>query len=411
MPSHEHFEELCALAQVGQLSTDEYRDLQRHLKICEGCSRVAGDFAQILSQLPVTVSRSDSKTDELRRKCSRRLFFRNAAAAGIRFTPEAIKGPGRRPFGFRFFRRVCDTRTYVIPLALSAAAGVATLLYFSAPTRLEKEETINNSRLASEGSATITSTNHDERREQNAFALAGSVNGSGDPHLESLKQELATAHAEESRLERQSDELKQKIVALKLQSRKTEQALSDADAGMERLRMENAETLAGLVAKENRIQELSNTISSQAAALERERQLNVAARDVRQFMGARNLHVIDVYDYSGQSDTEAKTFGRVLYTEGKSLIFYAFDLPQRVSGTNLVFQGWGERKGQPVARRLGVFQVDDRQQKRWVMRVDDPKLLGSIDWLFVTVEASPGQDVPSGDRFLYANLATKANHP
>jgi hypothetical protein len=117
-------------------------------------------------------------------------------------------------------------------------------------------------------------------------------------------------------------------------------------------------------------------------------------------MAARNLHIIDVYDFDGRGKRD-KSFGRVFYTEGKSLIFYAFDLAQKGPASNVSFQAWGQREGAgTLTRNLGVFHVDDGMQKRWVLRVDD-----------VTVEPAPGRDKPSGKKLLYAYLGTQANHP
>jgi len=37
MQKHEHFEELTALAAIGQLSAEEHRELLEHLRGCDGC--------------------------------------------------------------------------------------------------------------------------------------------------------------------------------------------------------------------------------------------------------------------------------------------------------------------------------------------------------------------------------------
>jgi len=42
-------------------------------------------------------------------------------------------------------------------------------------------------------------------------------------------------------------------------------------------------------------------------------------------MGARKLYIADVFDVDSVSRTR-KPFGRVFYTQNKSLVFYAFDL-------------------------------------------------------------------------------------
>ena len=64
-------------------------------------------------------------------------------------------------------------------------------------------------------------------------------------------------------------------------------------------------------------------------------------RDITDLMGARNLHIIDVRDADGKGKNQ-KSFGRIFYTEGKSLIFYAYDLDEgKVTKANYSFEVWG----------------------------------------------------------------------
>jgi len=145
---------------------------------------------------------------------------------------------------------------------------------------------------------------------------------------------------------------------------------------------------------------------------ERERQLIAAGKEIRDLMGARNLHIIDVYDVDGNSRT-GKKFGRVFYTEGKSLIFYAFDLaPHDRSRFTHSFQAWGiqEPERQP-AKSLGIFYADDETHNRWVLKFDDPEAIAQIDAVFVTVEPPGGSSKPTGHKLLYAYLDGQPNHP
>ena len=87
-------------------------------------------------------------------------------------------------------------------------------------------------------------------------------------------------------------------------------------------RAEDADTIA---VQRVRLRELSDRINAESATIERERKLLVADLDIRELMGARSLHIVDVFDVDGKGKTQ-HPFGRVFYTEGKSLIFYAFDL-------------------------------------------------------------------------------------
>ena len=56
-------------------------------------------------------------------------------------------------------------------------------------------------------------------------------------------------------------------------------------------------------------------------------------RDIRELMGARDLYIAEVHDVAGTGETD-KTYGRVFYTKGKSLIFYAYDLDQETNLKN-----------------------------------------------------------------------------
>src|SRR5216684_3856375 len=46
-PNHEWFEELCALAAIGELGAAEFRDLQEHLAGCTHCRHLYADFCRI----------------------------------------------------------------------------------------------------------------------------------------------------------------------------------------------------------------------------------------------------------------------------------------------------------------------------------------------------------------------------
>jgi hypothetical protein len=153
-------------------------------------------------------------------------------------------------------------------------------------------------------------------------------------------------------------------------------------------------------------------LQSSRDAVTRQQQLLAEGRDVRELMGARNLHIIDLYDADGRGRNQ-KTFGRVFYTEGKSLIFYAFDLDEaKLANAGFTYQAWGEREGQQGSvKRLGMLYVDDHAQKRWVLKVEDPDRLAEIDSVFVTLERSGEPKTPRGQKLLYAYLRSGANHP
>ena len=121
---------------------------------------------------------------------------------------------------------------------------------------------------------------------------------------------------------------------------------------------------------------------------------------------------MDVHDTDGAGKSE-KSFGRVFYAEGQSLIFYAFDLPSgKLTPAKYKFQAWGQKESvSHSVRNLGTFAVDDHAQRRWVLKVNDPKILQGIDSVFVTAESVGDTGEPRGKKLLYAYIVGEPNHP
>jgi hypothetical protein len=171
------------------------------------------------------------------------------------------------------------------------------------------------------------------------------------------------------------------------------------------LKAERDRTMIQLASLETQVQELS-TVNRH------EEQYLASDRDIRELMGARQLYIADVFDVSSDSHTR-KPYGRVFYTKGKSLIFYAFDLQQQPGLKNAnAFQAWGNResdRNKPL--NLGILYVDSEANRRWALRCDDATQLAELDAIFVTVEPQGGSRRPTGKAFLYASLRQEANHP
>jgi hypothetical protein len=134
--------------------------------------------------------------------------------------------------------------------------------------------------------------------------------------------------------------------------------------------------------------------------------------EAKGLFGARDLHIVDVYDVEGNGKTR-RTFGRVYYVEKRLLVFYAFDLKdKRHNRTAAGFQAWGYREASSSKpANLGLFYVDDESLDRWVLKVNNPRVLEHIDAVFVTLEPPDGSPSPQGRRLLYANLSGPPNHP
>jgi hypothetical protein len=187
------------------------------------------------------------------------------------------------------------------------------------------------------------------------------------------------------------------------------QSLQDKLDTLERQSSEDKRRATVLEAK---VTDLDRLLHDREVTIEQQEELLAHDRDIRDLMGARDLYVAEVYDVERTGVTK-KPYGRVFYTKGKSLIFYAYDLDQQAGVKNAsTFQAWGRRGPDwQQALNLGIFYVDNSSKKRWVLRFDDPKALAQIDAVFVTVEPNGGSQKPSQNPLLFTYLHIEANHP
>jgi len=227
-----------------------------------------------------------------------------------------------------------------------------------------------------------------------------------------LEEQLQAAAFELEVLRTKREEASNSRDQLEKNLKEAEQAVTRANDELQGIRQGRSEDAATIVVQGLQIRELSEKLSAQTEILERERTLLAAGRDIHDLMGARNLHIVDVFDVDTKGK-DRRAFGRVFYTEEKSLIFYGFDLGDRATARrNASFQVWGAHgPTQSPAQSLGIFYVDDQKQNRWVLKFEDPRILAEIDSVFVTVEPPGGSTRPTGPKFLYAYLKANPNHP
>ncbi len=223
--------------------------------------------------------------------------------------------------------------------------------------------------------------------------------GSENKAEDTLNSRIADTERENAGLLSDKAQLEGRIGQLQ---EELEKSRSDKNAGDVAVALQDAE-----------IRELRKKVADQTEALGQQQEFAAKAGDVRELVVARNLHIIDVHDRDGDGKSQ-RAFGRIFYTEGKSLIFYAYDLadPRKVD-TKVSFYVWGEHLGaeKPI-RSLGIFHNDDVRDGRWVLTFDDPHVLAQIDSVFVTVESSRKTiKEPGGRKILFAFLGDKPNHP
>jgi hypothetical protein len=233
--------------------------------------------------------------------------------------------------------------------------------------------------------------------------------------LRAVEEHSSELIAANGRADEQIGALSQQRDALNGQLQAASQAYEAQRAELASLRTEHDQTILRTSTLEAKIEDLTAANHDQERRLKDTEQFLSSDRDIRELMGARKLYIADVFDVDGTSRTQ-KPFGRVFYTQGKSLIFYAFDLDREPGVVNAsTFQVWGQREApqgeQSSPMNLGILYRDNESNRRWVMRFDEPKQLAEIDAVFVTVEPRGGSHKPTSKPFLYALLRNEANHP
>jgi len=238
-----------------------------------------------------------------------------------------------------------------------------------------------------------------------------------------LKQELSILQREKQSVSDELTTAKDKLAALTVQAKGTSERssveLQDAQnkvaalqSRVEVLSERFAESEVKLGVQRQMSEDLAAKLDTTEEELRRQNDLKSAKLELGDLVATRNLHIVDVYDADSNGKRD-RSFGRVFYVEGKSLVFYAYDLetPSQFKA-NVVFHVWGEKAGvKEVAYSLGILHKDDGQS-RWAMTFDDPRVLVKINSAFVTTEvASKHYNEPHGKKVLFAYWGNQPNHP
>jgi hypothetical protein len=252
-----------------------------------------------------------------------------------------------------------------------------------------------------------------DARLQKQLALARAELSALDVRIRAQYSELESASNAKDTLNSRVADVERENTGLLSDRVHLEARMNQLQEEFEKSRSEKNAGDVAMALQETEIRDLRKQVADQTEALEQQEQLAARESDVRDLVVARNLHIIDVHDRDGDGQSQ-RAFGRIFYTEGKSLIFYAYDLadPRKVDA-KVSFYVWGEHLGaeKPV-RSLGIFHNDDSNDGRWLLTFDDPKVLAQINSVFVTVESTKKVvKEPSGPRVLFAFLGDSPNHP
>ncbi len=417
MHEHSRYEELCALAGVGQISADELKELQAHLQQCHICQDLRADFIGINSTWLLQAEKLEPEIYDPH-SALRQKVLKGLQSSGAQFSPELrqeISGQPEKMYRFNLFGRVSSQSWWAVAAVVIVGFtgfAIGTLHHSSTVQRL-------NAAIPNRPAAPAVQQDSTNKKTDDSLLTAAKQ------EQEFLQQKLQQSEQERTRVEGEIKGLTAQIAALqtarsqdageiqRLKAAVQDSNISLSQSGVQIYKLQDAQSSkdAELVAASYRLRDLESKLAAQSEAADRERQLTAlaASSEMRDVIGSRNLHIVDVADVDNHGTK--KPFGRVFYTEGKSLIFYAYDLAN-VKGKQ-TFYAWGHREGDPHSTRaLGALVNDDQAQHRWAFKFNDAKVLGQIDSVYVTLEPSdrPGK-APNGKKLLNAYLGTAANHP
>jgi hypothetical protein len=428
---HNEFLELCAVSTSGQLTEEEQKKLQQHLAVCESCRETLKQYESVVNQaIPVFVAKEASKDLDVGRDWSEdqqrqaeQVFFKRLEREPKRptSTNNVPTPPGRlSPFSSE------STWRHLWMLYASGILLFVSLGFYAYRAGVHRGiDTSNvtppspNAQSQSALAAQSSDAAHERQIARTQIEQRDKTIGDLRHQLAQRMAEINTQKAAQDRLEndlRASDagkrdldeqraELAQKLDAALSASQRLQQKLDS-------LARQSAQETARAKTLDTKVDDLNRLLRDREVALDQKDELLAHDRDIRDLMGARDLYIAEVYDVARTGETQ-KPYGRVFYTRGKSLIFYAYDLDQQTATkTANAFQAWGRRgPDQQKALNLGVFYEDNASKKRWILKCNDPKTLAQIDGVFVTVEPDGGSQKPSGKSLLFAYLRADPNHP
>ena len=430
---HDEFLELCAVSTSGQLTEEERKRLQEHLAVCPSCREAIKQYEAVVGHAIPTIAAEEVPEDLepgpswSQERAEAALFERiaqeeNPGKAEARGTKLDSPNAARRvlPFaGEATWRHVWTL--YAAGIVLAIALGVC--VYQIGMRRGTDTAKVAPPPQTTPSQSSLEAQVSDAAHERE-IALAQVARR--DREIADLRKQLNRQSADISQMKlaqdrlasdlRNKDEGTQSLVQQQAElKQKFDTAQSNAQVLQQKLDplvKQSSQDVARAGQLEAQVKELTRSLHDRDAALDQKDELLAHDRDIRELMGARDLYVAEVYDVARTGETQ-KPYGRVFYTKGKSLIFYAYDLDQETAVKNAsTFQAWGRRgPDREQALSLGIFYEDNASKKRWILKLDDPKMLAQIDAVFVTVEPHGGSHKPSGKPLLFAYLKADPNHP
>jgi anti-sigma factor RsiW len=429
---HEEFLELCAVSTSGELSEEARKRLQDHLATCPDCRKTLKEF-EAVADVGVPLLSSALSAPALSEPSPPP---REAAEVTPMPAPAQIEttrrnsGPTEQSKGLIFAHRNGHGRTQVnwnyvwMPFAAAVLLTAALGIYsYQVGRRRNLEVTQVRSNSADTRvdalEQQMSDMGHEHEVLKTQVAERDRIIRDLRRQIEGQSTALGEAKRAQANLEQslQNDRTEKQQVAqergnftLKLDA--AQNSLQKTQAELDSFRQQRSQDRSRADSLEAQIRDLHGQLRDQERTIGKQDELLAHDRDIRDLMGARDLYIAEVYDVARDGATQ-KPYGRVFYTKGKSLIFYAYDLDQQPGVKNVsTFQAWGRGGAdKQQALSLGIFYQDSGAKKRWELKFEDAHTLEHIDAVFVTVEPNGGSQKPSGKPLLFASLKIEPNHP
>ncbi|HEY6351205.1 MAG TPA: hypothetical protein VI636_17515 [Candidatus Angelobacter sp.] len=393
--SHRAYEGLCAKAAYGGASDDEFDQLMEHAQSCADCRALLRDFMRIIANVVPQVAEAYSRTG----------LTPVNSIDGARATAAVPRIGGRlKPPRMR--------RRWLV-LVASCAAVILCAVLLTTYVRLKGLDRERSTAAPAIPSHNNTGTDNAREREIST-AIAG-LKGQlqvAEHRIGEFQSELRNTREATSAAESDKAQLLARIESYEKTIAENQRIAQEQASAVENLEQQIADKETILKSRDVALATLAGRVTETTEQLNHQREINAALSKAQELIAARDLHLISVPPMEPHTEG-SRPFGRILYAEGKELMFYGYDLAGSSELANATFHVWGEKigSGGPVSN-LGVFKNDDKADSRWRLTFGDANVLAKIDRIFVTIE--PGSEAvtkPGGKKILIAYLGDKPNHP
>ena len=323
------------MAASGQCSQDELEDLRSHLETCPSCRSAAYDFNQISAQALSSLAAKRLHCQIPSGMTQR--FVARARSEGIelsRNNPQQITPPRR----FARFMFAGAAAALILVVATLIVSRQKPSLKASNPP-LPAPEVVSARRTEVQNPRV-----EDTHVRQELSSTRAQLNSMSST-IQSQRAELDAAKQRTADLDALLKESEQQSVLSASERSQREARIAELEGELEKARSDKNASDTAVALEEAEVRELQKQLSDDADALRQQQEIAATGSDVRDLVVARNLHIIDVHDRDGNGKSQ-RAFGRIFYTEGKSFIFYAYDLADpRKLDAKVSFYVWGERLG------------------------------------------------------------------